>query len=67
MAGFSEHMSLEDLPPSLRVYLKTEALRRGVEPGMLLEEILAGSNPLPQHISDLVREVWKRRGKGSAE
>jgi hypothetical protein len=60
-------MALEGLPPSLRVYLKTEALRRGVEPDVLMEEILAGGNPLPQHLSDFIREVWKRRGKGGAE
>jgi len=27
----------------------------------LLSEILAGRNPLPQHISDLIREVLKVR------
>ncbi len=60
-------MSLESLPPSLRVHLKAEALRRGVEPEALLEEILAGGNPLPQHLSELIREIWRRRWKGSAE
>ncbi len=60
-------MTLEGLPPSLRVYLKVEALRRGVAPEALLEEILAGGNPLPQHVSEFIREVWRRRWRGSAE
>ncbi len=60
-------MSLEGLPPSLRIYLKAEASRRGVELEVLLEEILAGSNPVPQHLSELIREIWRHRWKGSAE
>ncbi len=54
-------MALEDLPLSLRLYLNAEALRRGTEPEALLEEILAGGNPLPPHISELIRRALKSR------
>jgi predicted Ser/Thr protein kinase len=50
---------IEELPPGLRVLLRAEARRRNVEPEALLAEILSGKNPLPQHLSDLVREVWR--------
>ena len=59
-------MALEELPPSLRVFLKAEALRRGVEPESLLAEILSGGDPLPVHISELIRAIL-RRWAGSAE
>jgi hypothetical protein len=67
MAKFGKPMKLEELPPSLRVLLRAEALRRSTDPEALLAEILAGNNPIPQHLSDLVREVLKNRWKGSAE
>jgi hypothetical protein len=69
MAEFGEAMKLEELPPSLRVFLRAEALRRGADPEALLTEILAGGNPIPQHLSDLVREALKsgNRWPGSAE
>ncbi len=54
-------MTLRDMPPSLRVYLKAEALKLGIEPEALLKEILAGGNPLPQHISELIREVYRQK------
>ncbi len=54
-------MALEELPPNLRALLKAEALRRNVSPEALLAEILAGDNPLPAHISKLIREVWKTK------
>jgi len=62
-------MKLEELPPSLRAILRAEALRRSADPEALLAEILAGGNPIPQHLSDLVREVWKAKNrlKGNAE
>jgi hypothetical protein len=50
---------VQDLPPSIRVLLKTEAARRGVSPEELLNDILSGGNPLPKHISDLIRAVWR--------
>jgi hypothetical protein len=60
---------VQDLPPSIRVVLKIEAARRGVSPEDLLNDILMGKNPLPKHISDLIRAVWKaKRGwSGVAE
>jgi hypothetical protein len=69
MTGFGDAMKLEELPPSLRVFLRAEALRRGADPEALLAEILAGGNPIPQHLSDLVREALKPRDRwpGSAE
>jgi hypothetical protein len=67
MAKFGKPMKLEELPPSLRVFLRAEALRRNADPEALLAEILAGGNPIPQHLSDLVREAWKSRFKGIAE
>ncbi len=53
----------------MRVLLKIEAARRGVSPEDLLNDILIGKNPLPKHVSDLIRAVWKaeRRWSGSAE
>jgi hypothetical protein len=62
-------MALNELPLSLRMFLKAEARRRNVEAEVLLAEILAGGNPLPEHISDLIREVYKARNKliGGAE
>jgi hypothetical protein len=54
-------MALEELPPSLRILLKAEAHRRGVEPEGLLAEILAGGNPLPPHISEFIRAILRRR------
>jgi hypothetical protein len=58
-------MSFESLPPSLRILVKTEAAKRGVEPEALLEEILEGGDPLPPHISELIRTI--HRWRGSAE
>ncbi len=61
-------MALEELPPSLKVLLKAEALRRGADPESLLAEILAGGAPLPAHISELIRAMLRgRRWAGSAE
>jgi hypothetical protein len=62
-------MALEELPPSLKVLLKAEALQRGVDPENLLAEILAGGDPLPPHISEFIRAMWnaKRRWSGIAE
>ncbi len=53
----------------MKVLLKAEALRRGVDPESLFAEILAGGDPLPMHISELIRAIWKeeRRWAGSAE
>lgn len=58
-----------ELPPSIKVLLKIEAARRGTTPEDLLNDILTGKNPLPKHISDLIRAVWKaeRRWSGIAE
>jgi transcriptional regulator of acetoin/glycerol metabolism len=68
MVEFGDAMKLEELPPSLRVFLRAEALRRGADPEALLAEILAGGNPIPQHLSNLVRAVLKpNRWPGSAE
>jgi hypothetical protein len=60
---------VQDLPPSIRVLLKIEAARRGISPEDLLNDILMGKNPLPKHISDLIRAVWRaeRRWSGIAE
>jgi hypothetical protein len=52
-------MALEELPPSLRVLLKAEALRRGADPESLLAEILAGGNPLPPHVSEFIRAALR--------
>ena len=69
MIKLERFMALNELPPNLRIFLKTEARRRNVEAEALLAEILAGGNPLPEHISGLIREVYKARNKliGSAE
>jgi hypothetical protein len=48
-----------ELPPSIKVFLKIEAAKRGVSPEDLLNDILMGKNPLPKHISDLIRAMWK--------
>jgi hypothetical protein len=58
-----------DLPPSIKVLLKIEAARRGVSPEELLNDILMGKNPLPKHVSDLIRAMWKaeRGWSGVAE
>ena len=60
---------MPELPPSIKVLLKIEAARRGTTPEDLLNDILTGKNPLPKHISDLIRAVWKaeRRWSGIAE
>jgi hypothetical protein len=55
----------EKLPPSLRLFLKVEASRRGADPETLLEEILAGGDPLPAHISELIRTVLRGRGRAT--
>jgi len=52
--------SLEELPPSLRVLLKAEAIKRNVEPEILLEKILSGENPIPWHVAELVRNVSRK-------
>jgi len=56
-------------PPSIIVILKIEAAKRGVSPEDLLNDILMGKNPLPKHISDLIRAVWRaeRGWSGVAE
>jgi len=56
-------------PPSIIVILKIEAAKRGVSPEDLLNDILMGKNPLPKHISDLIRAVWRaeRGWSGAAE
>jgi hypothetical protein len=41
--------------------LKVEAARRNISYEALLAEILAGGNPLPPHISELVREALKAK------
>jgi len=58
-----------ELPPSIKVFLKIEATKRGVSPENLLNDILMGKNPLPEHISDLIRAVFKtnREWSGVAE
>jgi len=58
----------EELPPSLRFYLKAEAVKRNTSYEALFAEILAGGNPLPPHISELIREVLraKTRLRGTA-
>jgi hypothetical protein len=66
MAKFKILMAFDELPPSLRTFLRAEALRRNVEPEVLLAEILAGKDPIPRHLSDLVREIWKSK-RGVAE
>ena len=60
---------VQDPPPSIRAILKTEAAKRGVSPEDLLNDILMGKNPLPKHISDLIRAVWRaeRGWSGVAE
>jgi len=69
MTELGEAVKLEELPPSLRVILRVEALRRSADPEALLAEILAGGNPIPRHLSDFVREAWKARNRweGNAE
>jgi hypothetical protein len=57
-------MSFESLPPSLRILVKTEAAKRGVEPEALLEEILEGGDPLSPPISELIRAIH-RWGRGA--
>jgi plasmid stability protein len=58
-----------ELPPSIKVLLKVEAARRGTSPEELLNDILMGKNPLPKHLSDLIRAAWKaeRGWSGVAE
>ena len=58
-----------ELSPSIKVLLKIEAAKRGTSPEDLLNDILIGKNPLPKHISDLIRAVWnaERRWSGIAE
>ncbi len=56
-------MAFEELPQSLRLYLRAEAVKRNTSYEALLAEILAGGNPLPPHISKLVREVLKARAR----
>jgi hypothetical protein len=65
MAKFGKLMTLDELPPSLRTFLRAEALRRNMAPETLLAEILAGKDPIPHHLSDFVREVWKSRLRGT--
>jgi hypothetical protein len=67
MGKFGRSMKLKELPPSLRVVLRVEALKRNADPEALLTEILEGGNPIPQHLSELIREVWKSRPKGDVE
>ncbi len=55
--------AFEDLPLSLKLYLKTEAMRRNTSYEALLGEILAGGNPVPPHISELIREALKARAR----
>jgi len=57
-------MAAVDLPQSIRLFLRTEAVKRNKRPEDLLEEILAGGNPLPPHISELIREALKVRLRG---
>jgi hypothetical protein len=52
---------VEALPPSIRFYLKTEAVKRNTSCEALLAEILAGRDPLPAHISELIRHALKHR------
>jgi len=58
-----------ELPPSIKVLLKIEAARRGISPEDLLNYILIGKDPLPKHVSDLIRAAWKaeRGWSGIAE
>jgi hypothetical protein len=67
MANFEKLMTFEELPPSLKIFLRAEALRRNMTPETLLEEILAGKDPIPQHLSEFVRNVWNSRLRGIAE
>jgi hypothetical protein len=53
----------EELSPSLRLYLRAEAARRNMNHEALLAEILAGRNPLPPHISELIREILRSQHK----
>lgn len=59
-------VAVGELPQSIRLFLRTEAVRRNRSPEDLLGEILAGGNPLPPHISELIREVLKARLRGGA-
>jgi len=56
----------DQLPPSLRTYLRSQALRRGVGVEELVESILAGRDVVPSHVADLIREIHRqwRRGAG---
>jgi hypothetical protein len=56
-------MAADELPLSLRLYLRAEAAKLNTNYEALLAEILAGRNPLPQHISELVREALKARAR----
>jgi hypothetical protein len=56
-------MAAEELPAGLRLYLRVEAAKRNISYETLLGEILAGGNPLPQHISELIREVLKAKAR----
>ena len=47
----------------MRLYLRAEAAKLNTNYESLLAEILAGRNPLPQHISELVREALKARAR----
>ncbi len=55
--------AFEELPLSVRTYLKTEAMRRNTSYEALLAEILAGGNPVPPHISELIREILKAKAR----
>jgi len=58
-----------ELPPSIKVLLMVEAAKRSTSPEDLLNDILMGRNPLPKHVSDLIRAAWnaERRWAGGAE
>jgi len=58
-----------ELPPSIKVLLMVEAAKRGTSPEDLLNDILMGRNPLPKHVSDLIRAMVKaeRGWSGVAE
>ena len=48
------------MPLSIRLYLRTEAVKRNTSCEALLAEILAGRDPLPAHISALIRQILLR-------
>ena len=52
---------VEALPLSIRLYLRTEAVKRNTSCEALLAEILAGRDPLPAHISELIRHILKHK------